>query len=250
MLILALVALSGCNEIETTQPEINEPVIILEQNNTVEVEEVENNTPEPEVIEPFCGDNTCDDNESQCSCPADCGECVGSKGTCLELSCVKGECIKVKEKDCCGNGICESKESASSCDEDCPDYDLSDFPKPFTNAVVIVGAQGFNTDPSAALKILNSIGSNEGAIMDYEISSLGSMNSIIIGGPCQNTWAKEFYGELEDCDDFTEGKGIVKIFKTGTKYSLLVAGKTAQDTLATADKVSKSSLSGNEYVLN
>jgi hypothetical protein len=244
--IILILFIAGCAK-ETIQAK-NEIRVIDDNLNEDNVTEEINQTPETQG--PYCGDNACDSNETKCNCAKDCGECEGITGTCEQFACVHNECLIIKEKNCCGNSICETDETASNCNQDCPDYDLGDFPSPFTsNTVIIVGSKGFNTDPVAALTIINAIGSKDAAILDSEISSLNNKNSIIIGGPCQNSWAKEFYGEMEDCNNFMEGKAIIKLFKTGNSYSLLIAGKTAEDTLAAAEKIAKTKLSGNEYII-
>ncbi len=246
--IISMLILVGCKE-ETIIEPVQKEEIVLNISDTLEPEEPENET--IEVTGPVCGDNICNGKETKCSCAEDCGDCEGVAGQCLEFSCINNVCLSVKKEGCCGNGICDKGESASTCSEDCPDYDLSDFPKPFTsNTKVIVGSEGAATDPSAALKMINAIGSSEAAYLDYEITSLNNVNSIIIGTPCQNTWAKQFYGEMSECTDFIkEGRAIAKLFKTGNKYSILIAGKTARDTLDMADMIAKNKLSGNEYIL-
>jgi hypothetical protein len=50
------------------------------------------------VYEPVlgvCGNYICEAGENKCTCPQDCGPCVGSAGNYLNYACVKGECVGV-----------------------------------------------------------------------------------------------------------------------------------------------------------
>ncbi len=68
-----------------------------------------------------CGNKACDEGESKCSCPGDCGTCGGDVSliVCREYSCRGAECsIRIKE-GCCGNYTCEDSEDYVSCSIDC-----------------------------------------------------------------------------------------------------------------------------------
>jgi hypothetical protein len=83
-----------------------------------------------------CGDGICDDWESTCNCPEDCGPCVGEGGTIPSVldppaCCLGLELILPKRPDwfgiygyctaLCGDGICDPEiETDYNCPEDCP----------------------------------------------------------------------------------------------------------------------------------
>ena len=86
----------------------------------------------------YCGNDQCDDAETQCGCPEDCGVCPGccKSGACLagiqdskcgnngslcsdcladNLSCIENQCVSH-----CGDGMCASPvETCGSCQIDC-----------------------------------------------------------------------------------------------------------------------------------
>ncbi|MEK6904177.1 MAG: hypothetical protein AABW87_01140 [Nanoarchaeota archaeon] len=68
---------------------------------------------------PVCGDNICDVEEDEYSCPSDCrraAECI-EDGYCDAYA---GESASNCALDCfCGDGTCDSSESAVSCESDC-----------------------------------------------------------------------------------------------------------------------------------
>ncbi len=69
-----------------------------------------------------CGNGTCEPSldESECSCPSDCGSCFEVlSGTCREKNCIGKNCTATISFGCCGNGICELTEDYSNCSEDC-----------------------------------------------------------------------------------------------------------------------------------
>ncbi|RME52973.1 hypothetical protein D6783_03245, partial [Candidatus Woesearchaeota archaeon] len=72
------------------------------------------------------------------------------------------------------------------------------------------------------------------AMLDKDAPAVGSTNMIVVGGPCANTVAAELLNSGADCTEgFTPGKAMIKSFEhAGGKVSLLVAGYSAQDTVA------------------
>ncbi len=70
-------------------------------------------------------DGVCQDYESKCSVPNDCGSCYKKLGACSEVNCVGDSCKTTISLGCCGNGLCEFKEDYSNCSEDCKPRNLS-----------------------------------------------------------------------------------------------------------------------------
>ncbi|MCF7861910.1 S-layer protein [Candidatus Woesearchaeota archaeon] len=61
--------------------------------------------------------------------------------------------------------------------------------------------------------------------------TLWEENAIIVGGPCVNTAAMEVMGNPENCaEGFEEGKAKIKMYESGGKTALLVAGYSGTDT--------------------
>jgi hypothetical protein len=61
--------------------------------------------------------------------------------------------------------------------------------------------------------------------------TLWEENAIIVGGPCVNTAAMEVMGNPENCaEGFEEGKAKIKLYESGGKTALLVAGYSGTDT--------------------
>jgi len=119
-------------------------------------------------------------------------------------------------------------------------FDLGDFPNPFLDDMrVVVGKAAKAEDVLGAIDIVASLQQRvgrgrrlEGAILDTEVESLESMNSIVVGGPCINSAAARLMGWPENClEGFELGKGIIKMYEFGNgNYALLAAGTTALDT--------------------
>jgi hypothetical protein len=69
---------------------------------------------------PFCGDNSCNGNETKVSCPSDCGYCGNGV-------CDNGETCDTCPADCpeppsapfCGDDVCNGSETPSTCSDDC-----------------------------------------------------------------------------------------------------------------------------------
>ena len=62
-------------------------------------------------------------------------------------------------------------------------------------------------------------------------ATVGDENLIVVGGPCANTIAAELLGNPDPCGEgFEQGKAKLKLFESGTKISLLVAGYEAMET--------------------
>ncbi|MBN2422164.1 hypothetical protein JXB41_02965 [Candidatus Woesearchaeota archaeon] len=72
------------------------------------------------------------------------------------------------------------------------------------------------------------------ATWDKNIRTYGR-NMIIVGGPCANRIADDLLDNPSDCTEgFKEGEGKIIVFEMGTNDIILVAGLTAEDTLAAA----------------
>lgn len=72
----------------------------------------------------YCGDNTCDPDESCSTCLQDCGECKASLGEYCSFNsdCESGYCVHEicrSSSTYCGDGYCDSGESRSTCKSDC-----------------------------------------------------------------------------------------------------------------------------------
>lgn len=78
---------------------------------------------------------------------------------------------------------------------------------------------------------VNPIGVDFG-VLDKDFVS-GSANSIVVGGPCVNTFAAKLAGMPTPCSTgFVEGEAKLAIFDDNGKVALLVAGMTGKDTLS------------------
>ncbi|MFH1587051.1 MAG: hypothetical protein ABID38_04300 [Candidatus Diapherotrites archaeon] len=67
-----------------------------------------------------CGNGICDEDETQCNCPGDCGSCTGTTaGVCTGYGCDRHSCRILKTLGCCGNDVCELGEDYSNCATDC-----------------------------------------------------------------------------------------------------------------------------------
>ncbi len=67
--------------------------------------------------------------------------------------------------------------------------------------------------------------------LDNEIADVNAQNLVVVGGPCVNTVAAELLGNPTDCTEgFTPGKARVKLFTSGDKVAMLVAGYSGADT--------------------
>ncbi|MBN2331017.1 MAG: hypothetical protein JXC85_04315 [Candidatus Aenigmarchaeota archaeon] len=66
-----------------------------------------------------CGNGVCDEGESNCTCPFDCGNCSGVCGVCKGYACVNSSCACTTMGDCCGNSVCDANETYSVCPGDC-----------------------------------------------------------------------------------------------------------------------------------
>jgi hypothetical protein len=75
-------------------------------------------------VETF-NDGICQEYETSCSVPNDCGVCYEKFSGCFEKNCIGNSCRNTISLGCCGNGICEFKEDFSNCSEDCKPRVLS-----------------------------------------------------------------------------------------------------------------------------
>jgi hypothetical protein len=79
-------------------------------------------------------------------------------------------------------------------------------------------------------------------VLDSEVKDIDK-NMIVVGGPCANSIAAEVmkqpFGNPFDCTNgFTEGNAMIKMFEKNGKIVLLVAGYSAEDTLAATQVLS------------
>ncbi|NOQ37541.1 hypothetical protein GQ472_01505 [archaeon] len=92
-----------------------------------------------DIIQPYCGDNTCDADEDCSTCASDCGICTSSSSrsyiTTLQPYCGDSVCQPDEsaydprddtgcEADCgmleyCGDNICQAEEDCNFCESDC-----------------------------------------------------------------------------------------------------------------------------------
>jgi hypothetical protein len=76
------------------------------------------------INETFCGDTTCDNNESCNTCEADCGVCI-NETFCGDTTCDNNETCNNCQTDCgicptfCGDTTCDNNESCNNCEADC-----------------------------------------------------------------------------------------------------------------------------------
>jgi len=82
--------------------------------------------PVGQTLGPACGNFLCEDDETKCSCPDDCGACEVYAGTCKRNYCSGDECLVEILSDCCGNEICEMGE-CGSCLRDCSTHECGAF---------------------------------------------------------------------------------------------------------------------------
>jgi hypothetical protein len=75
-----------------------------------------------------CGDGTCDGNEDQCTCPADCGTPPSSETSCADgvdndcdgnTDCDDADCAGTPACPCDFDGTCEVSEDCNNCPSDC-----------------------------------------------------------------------------------------------------------------------------------
>jgi secreted trypsin-like serine protease len=75
------------------------------------------------IVDPFCGDGSCNADETCDSCEVDCGACPSE---CGDGTCDADETCENCEADCgacpatfCGDGTCDPDEDCNSCEADC-----------------------------------------------------------------------------------------------------------------------------------
>ncbi len=129
---------------------------------------------------------------------------------------------------------------------------LQDYPEPFVtngvlNAKLVVGENAATSDVIGGIDIaaglvaeaqtdltLGGAGSLTGSrigVLDTNAPELGEEPMIVVGGPCANSVAAELMGYPQPCrKDFNPG--IAKIQYYPQDEALLVAGLSAQETLA------------------
>jgi hypothetical protein len=97
------------------------------------------------------------------------------------------------------------------------------------NANVLAGGEGGSVNAERVNKIPVGM-----SVLDVDAESM-TKHMIVVGGPCANTVADEITGDKESCvEGFEEGKAKLALYTRRGKTALLVAGYTAQDTLAAA----------------
>lgn len=99
--------------------------------------------------------------------------------------------------------------------------------------VVILGATGAAASAasgSVTTDKVNPVGVDF-AVLDKDFTA-GSTNSIVVGGPCVNTFAAKLMGNPTNCaEGFSEGEAKLAAFADGSKVALIVAGYSGADTL-------------------
>ncbi len=99
---------------------------------------------------------------------------------------------------------------------------------------VVVGSSGSAVSAaggSVTTETVNPVGVDF-AVLDTDYT-MGSANSIVVGGPCVNTVAAKLLGNPADCTaGFAQGEAKLTMFPDGSKVALLVAGYTGADTLS------------------
>ncbi len=119
--------------------------------------------------------------------------------------------------------------------------DLANYPALFItkgsfNGITIVGDTASASDTLTGIDITNSLSASvpvTSSKLSSEVADIKAQNSIIIGNPCKNPFSAELLGHPPNClDGFTPGQAIIKLFETGNKVSLLVAGFSDDDTRA------------------
>ena len=87
-----------------------------------------------------------------------------------------------------------------------------------------------------------------------EVEDITAVNAIVVGGPCANSAAAALMGNPENCAaGFEPGKAMIKLFESGNKVSLLVAGYSGDDTRRAARVLANHGmydLSGDEIVVS
>jgi len=87
-----------------------------------------------------------------------------------------------------------------------------------------------------------------------EVEDITAVNALVVGGPCANSAAAALMGNPENCAaGFEPGKAMIKLFESGNKVSLLVAGYSGDDTRRAARVLANHGmydLSGDEIVVS
>lgn len=218
--------------------------------NTQEQEKNLTESPEKLSCSDECQTETCIGyNYSECSINEEgCKQEIG-KGL------VKGKC----GVECFFNSDCDAGKECLSykCQEAKSGLDLADIPEPFlTDTWVVVGANAPSMDIMSAIEVTTMLQKETGTKTDAKLDSdiagqESSHNLILIGSPCDNK-AVEKVSDIT-CEGFQldDGKAVIKIFSNGKTF-LLIAGKTAQDTLRAAKRVAayeSNDLEGTEMIL-
>jgi len=109
-------------------------------------------------------------------------------------------------------------------------FDLPGDESDFTVNFVLLGPSGTSSSAGkTTTQTINAIPVGM-AVLDKD-ATIGNNNLIVVGGPCANTVAATLLGNPADCTSgFEAGKAKIKLFTSGTKVSLLVAGYGAMET--------------------
>jgi len=105
-----------------------------------------------------------------------------------------------------------------------------EIPGDVVKANVVVKTTGTSVaSASGTSKEINPIPVGMG-VLDKDVT-VGDENLIVVGGPCANTVAADLLGNPDPCaEGFEQGKAMLKLFESGDKVSLLVAGYEAMET--------------------
>jgi hypothetical protein len=109
-------------------------------------------------------------------------------------------------------------------------FDLSGDDSDFKVNFAVLGPEGVSSGTGASTtQKINAIPVGM-AVLDKD-TTVGDRNLIVVGGPCANTVAATLLGNPAECGaGFEAGKAKIKLFTSGTKVSLLVAGYEAMET--------------------
>lgn len=112
-------------------------------------------------------------------------------------------------------------------------YDITvTSPQDQTEVLVYVNEMGVaaQVSTSAGEAVYNTIPAGA-TVVASAAGALGSVNQILVGGPCVNSLAAEFKGNPADCaEGFEEGMGLIEAKDVGDNVVILVAGYSGADT--------------------
>lgn len=133
-------------------------------------------------------------------------------------------------------------------------HSLSIFYNPkFLPLNIVIGSKSKDLD--AMMKFISYSKIFADSKFDSDITNISIENSIFIGGPCANKLVANLYESNYDCSKvmgLKDGQGLVKIIKKQNSFIYIIAGQTQNDTLVTAQIVSRQelNLTGTEVIID